>query len=50
MKKSQSKLKSPRVKKNCENKIANEWTWKIFSCKQQLTTSDCTTWVYNLKT
>ena len=48
MNKSQLKLKSPH-KKNYENKAANEWTWNCFSCKQQLTTSDCTTWVYNLK-
>ena len=49
MKKSQSKLKSPHVKKSYENKTANEWTWNIFSCKQQLTTSNCTARVCNLK-
>ena len=30
MKKSQSKLKFPHVKKKCEDKTANEWTWNIF--------------------
>ena len=49
MKKSESKLKSPLVKKNYENKTANEWTWNIFSCKQQLTTSNCTARICNLK-
>ena len=49
MKKSQSKLKSPRVKKNYENKTANEWTWNIYSNKQQFAASNCTAWVYNLK-
>ena len=50
MKKSQSKLKSHVWRKNCENKTANEWTWNIYSCKQQFITLNCTAWVYSLKT
>ena len=45
IKKNQLKLKSPSVKK----KSANEWTWNIFSCKQQFTTSKFTACVYKLK-
>ena len=45
MKKNQLKLKSPRVKKNCENKTASE-------CKQQFTTfaqPEFTNWKYEVK-
>ena len=48
MKKSQSKLKSPRVKRKLKNKTANEWTSNIYSCKQEFTDSNSTGWVYNL--
>ena len=51
--KSQSKLKAQLWRKNYENKAAHEWTWKIFSFKQQMTTSDlqpeCTTWKHKVK-
>ena len=36
-------------RKNYENKIANEWTWNVDSCKQQFIVSNCTAWVCNLK-
>ena len=36
-------------KKNYKNKIANEWTRNIYSCKQQFRDSN-SAWVYNLKT
>ena len=50
MEKSQLKLKYPHTwGKNYEHKTANEWTWIIFSCKHQFTTSNFTAWVYNLK-
>ena len=38
-------------RKNYKNKTANEWTWHIYSCKQEFTDSNCTdftTWKYKL--
>ena len=38
------KIKIP----TCEEKITNEWTWNIYSCKQ-FSDTDSTVWIYNLK-
>lgn len=46
MKNSQSNLKSPDMKKNCETKTTNEWTWNLQNNSRFERTFPA--WIYNL--